>query len=310
MSRPQSFVEGLEPRRLLDGVVALGELNRIYQVNTDNPTRIFKNFAIRNLNAGDVVVGIDYRPASGELYGLVNGTSTDRIIKINPSSGRSSTTFTLTTALDGTEFGVDFNPAADALRVTSNTGQNLRIPFATGLTFADTPLAYNANDINGGATPNIVASAYTNSFPGTTATVLYNIDATLDQLVIQNPPNAGTLVSRGPLGVAIEPTGVGFDIQPSLSLAGATNKAYLSATRSAPATDGGTRLYSIDLRTGGALDVGLIGGADDPRIARSIALVPVGDSERAAQRRIAALAAVRSENPFNRESTIQRDGIL
>ena len=32
----------------------------------------------------------------------------------------------LTIPLDGTVFGVDFNPAADRLRIISDTGQNLR----------------------------------------------------------------------------------------------------------------------------------------------------------------------------------------
>ena len=34
--------------------------------------------------------------------------------------------------LDGTEFGVDFNPQVDRLRVVSNSGQNLRLHPDTG----------------------------------------------------------------------------------------------------------------------------------------------------------------------------------
>ena len=41
----------------------------------------------------------------------------------------------LTVGLDGYFFGVNFNPAANALRIISNTGQNLRHPFAGALMF-------------------------------------------------------------------------------------------------------------------------------------------------------------------------------
>jgi hypothetical protein len=42
----------------------------------------------------------------------------------------------LTVGLDDTRFGIDFNPAANALRIVSDTGQNLRhlSPACTGST--------------------------------------------------------------------------------------------------------------------------------------------------------------------------------
>jgi hypothetical protein len=42
--------------------------------------------------------------------------------------------------LDGTFFGVDFNPTVDRLRVISDTGQNLRVNVDTGAEFRDTSL--------------------------------------------------------------------------------------------------------------------------------------------------------------------------
>ena len=51
----------------------------------------------------------------------------------------------LTVGLDGDFFGVDFNPAAKRLRIISNTGQNLRTPFAgalAGQTQTDAMLNY------------------------------------------------------------------------------------------------------------------------------------------------------------------------
>jgi hypothetical protein len=54
-------------------------------------------------------------------------------------------------------------------------------------------------------------AAYTNGFNGATTTTLYDISGTTDQLFTQNPPNGGTLILVGSLGV--DATDVnGFDI--------------------------------------------------------------------------------------------------
>ena len=68
------------------------------------------------------LVGIDFRVQDGQLYGVGNGGG---VYTIDPTSAQLSPVNTLTVALDGTVFGVDFNPAADRLRIVSDTGQNL-----------------------------------------------------------------------------------------------------------------------------------------------------------------------------------------
>ncbi len=119
-----------------------------------------------------------------------------------------------TPALSGTAFGFDFNPTVDRIRVVSDTGQNLRLNPDTGA------VAAVDGALNPGA-PHVVGSAYTNNFAGATTTTLYAIDAATDQLLIQNPPNNGTLAPVGPLGVD---TGddVGFDITANDGVAFAT----------------------------------------------------------------------------------------
>jgi hypothetical protein len=83
-----------------------------------------------------------------------------------------------TPALDGTEFGLDFNPQVDRLRVVSNAGQNLRLnPDTDTVAATDTRLQYASTDRNAGRTPNVVGAAYTNNFAGTTATVVNDIDS-------------------------------------------------------------------------------------------------------------------------------------
>lgn len=75
--------------------------------------------------------------------------------------------------LAGTIFSVDFNPVAHRLRVLSDTGQNLRIDVQNGATITD-------GDVNLAAAATLVAGAYTNSFAGTTATTLFDLDAAAD----------------------------------------------------------------------------------------------------------------------------------
>ena len=79
------------------------------------------------------------------------------------------------------------------------------------LAATDGTLTYATGDPNAAANPNVVGSAYTNSFNGATTTTLYGIDSALDILVTQNPPNAGTLNTVGALGFNTSDA-VGFDI--------------------------------------------------------------------------------------------------
>lgn len=270
-----AVVETLEGRRLLSGtVVGLTPDNMLVTFDSNRPDKVSSAKAISGLAAGETVVGIDYRPATGALYGVVDGAgAADRIILIDAKTGASSTVFSIG-PLIGTDFGVDFNPVADALRIVSDADQNLRVPFGgltPGVTVNDGAIAYGANDFNGGANPNVVGAAYTNSFPGTTATVLYDIDSANDFLTVQTPPNAGTLMSRGPLGVDAGPL-LGFDIRAADKLKNYKGEALVSIKRAA---DAGSRLYDIDLATGGVTDIGTVGNARKGFVTlRDITLAP------------------------------------
>ena len=57
------------------------------------------------------------------LYGVGNGGG---VYSIDPATAQASFVSQLSVALDGTSFGVDFNPAAGRLRIVSDAGQNLR----------------------------------------------------------------------------------------------------------------------------------------------------------------------------------------
>ena len=69
-----------------------------------------------------------------------------------------------------------------------------------------------------------------------------------DQLLLQNPPNDGTLTQGKRLGIDVGPQ-AGFDI------AGAENTGYLATT-----TRRGTWLYRVDVTNGKTRWLGRIGG--------------------------------------------------
>ncbi|OUJ73809.1 DUF4394 domain-containing protein [Hymenobacter crusticola] len=211
---------------------AVSATNNLLIFNPEKPaTAIAK--PITGLASGETIVGIDFRPVNGQLYAV---SSNSRVLTLNTSSGAAAVVATLSTPLVGTSFGVDFNPTVDRIRIVSNTGQNLRVNPADGVTTVDGAL-------NPG-TPAVTGAAYTNNFAGATSTTLYDLDVNTDKLYTQNPPNNGTLVEVGNLGVNVE-AATGFDI------GGASGTPYALLT-----SGGSTKLYRINLNTGAATAVG------------------------------------------------------
>ncbi|MEO6458757.1 MAG: DUF4394 domain-containing protein, partial [Chloroflexia bacterium] len=164
-------------------------------------------------------------------------------------------------------FGFDFNPAVDRIRVTSDQDQDLRLNPNNGTVAAiDSTLAYTSTDRNAGQNPFVIASAYTNNFPGPASTTLYNIDSNLDILVTQNPPNSGTLNTIGSLGVDAGNTGA-FDIV-------GANTAFAALNINGGEANS-TGLYTINLSSGAATMVGAIGGGEAIRgLAASLSAAP------------------------------------
>src|SRR5262245_36673404 len=248
---------------------AVTDNNRLLNFNPGQPGMMNSVRFMTGLSQGEIVVGIDFRPANGQLYAL---TTANRIYTINPSTGAATPVGQPLAALMGQSFGFDFNPTSDRIRTTSDADQTTRINPNNGAR-ADTappdgPLAFAATDPNAGQNPNIVGSAYTNNFAGSTATTLYNIDSNLNALVTQGTgpgvtpavgPNTGQLFTVGGLGVDTTDM-VGFDIAP------ATNAAFASLTLAGARS---SNLYTINLATGAATLLGPIGGG---RLIRDIAL--------------------------------------
>jgi hypothetical protein len=184
-------------------------------------------------------VGIDVRPANGDLYGLGDAGG---VYEIDLDDASATLVSRLSVALDGTSFGIDFNPTVDRLRIVSDTGQNLRANVDTGATTEDLDLLYAA------PASGVTGAAYTNNDANAdTATTLYDIDSTLDQVVIQAPPNNGSLSATGKLLVDTS-SDVGFDIYSTVRNGSTTdNVAYASL-----GSGGQARFYRVNLFTGRA----------------------------------------------------------
>jgi len=249
-----SRVEALEARIAPATVFALDTTNHLYQFDSATPGALSAPLTITGLQAGESIIGIDVRPANGMLYAIGNTAGAGRLYTLDTTTGAATLVASLGadpadltnpfTTLPATEFGFDFNPVADRIRVVSDNNTNLRINPSNGLVTTDA-------DLNPGS-PDVGGVGYTNSFAGTAATTLYDIDAATDQLFTQNPPNIGTLVAVGALGIDLD-TVTGFDI------AGASNAGFLAAKVGAS-----TSFYGVNLATGAATLVGTIGDGSVP----------------------------------------------
>lgn len=213
---------------------------------------------VTGLSGDSALIGIDYRVQDGRLYGVGNAGG---VYAINTMTGAASLVNNLTVALDGTSFGVDFNPAADRLRIISNTGQNLRHNVnAGGITINDFVLSYTAPPAMPVAALGVTAAAYTNNdLDASTATTLFNIDSVLDQVVLQSPANNGILVATGRLGFNASES-VSFDIYSTLQGPASVNNRGFAIVFSS--NDSFSRLFSISLLTGRATLIRSFGIAD------------------------------------------------
>ncbi|GIG28185.1 DUF4394 domain-containing protein [Cellulomonas marina] len=234
----QAAHEGIE-------VTGLTQNGRLVTFLAGSPEHVTSTVKVTGLKGE--LLGIDYRPATGGLVGVVRGDDgAGRLVVIDDSTGAVPSSTPLL-GLDGTQvllaggaFGVDLNPAADALRVVSDADQNLRILLsdraagATGTTFVDGALTPGGRQV--------VGAAYTNSdTDAATGTRLYDISAADDALLLQDPPNAGGLVPVGDgLGLPVGAE-VGFDI----ATRGTSNTALVSVVDRGRAT-----LSVVDLTTG------------------------------------------------------------
>ena len=251
--------------------VVLTTDNQLINFDTDAPGAVSSPVSVNGLDAGEDLLGIDFRPAQpDQLFGI---GSFGQLYRIDSRSGSAVKVGVASTPADlplrGSSYGFDFNPTVDRIRLVDDLGANARLnpndgtvvdsdPAAAGLQ-RDGDLAYAGGDANAGELAGVNSVAYTNSDNDpVTGTTLYGIDSAFGVLVTIDPPNAGVLNTVGSLNQPDLPDVVGFDILGADQAFAVTT--FEPAFGGLPALQ--ARLLGINLGTGAATDLGLIGGGE------------------------------------------------
>ena len=249
-------------------IFAVTASNQLIRFNAGQPQKILGSKPLTGLAPKEQLLGIDYRVAKGQLYAL--GAS-GQLYRINTGDGSASTIGSpVALPREGaTEWGVDFNPTVDRIRIVNDAGFNLRLHPDTGAIVDGNPdlegvqldgrLAYDSADANAGKAPGIVAAGYTYNKDNEKITTNYAIDGKLGLLVHQGSkegvqpmvsPNSGRLYTVGSLGI-------GSFAHATLDISDVSNAAYSAIS------DGRvSRWYRVDLASGRATLIGTIAGGE------------------------------------------------
>ena len=249
---------------------AASDAYQLIAISAAQPGRIARSVTLSGLEDGERLLGIDYRVAYGVMFAL---GSSNRVFTVDVVSGALTPvgTSAFASGLEGERFGFDFNPAADRIRIVSERGLNLRVhpetsaivdyePDEAGLQ-PDAALSYAVGDLHAGQAPRIVAAAYTYNTEDEKLTTNFAIDAERGMLVRQGSiegqqpavsPNSGQLHTVGALGIE----GI---VDAHFDISDVTNTALAAVITT---TDARPTLYRIDLGSGKAEPIGIIGTAD------------------------------------------------
>lgn len=247
-------------------VFAVSASQQLLKFNAGQPQRLLSRRPLQGLAEGDRLLGIDYRVARGQLYGL--GAS-GQLYRIDTAQARVEKIGVPVALPAGQEWGFDFNPTVDRIRVVSDAGFNLRLHPDTGALVDGDPaqpgvqldgaLAYDAADVQAGKPPGLVAAGYTYNKDNDKITTNYALDGRYGTLVHQGTregvqpavsPNTGRLYTVGSLGL-------GSFKQATLDISDVSNAAYAAIVQ-----NGVSVWYRIDLASGRATRIGQVAGGE------------------------------------------------
>jgi hypothetical protein len=240
----------------------------LLRFNAGQPQNVRERRPLQGLRAGERLLGIDYRVARGELYAL--GAS-GQLYKIDVARATAAAIGTPTGLPEGREWGFDFNPTVDRIRVVNDAGANLRLHPDTGAMVdadanqagvqPDARLVFDATDANAGKPARVVAAGYTYNKTDDKITTNYALDGGMGLLVHQGTregaspgvsPNTGRLFTVGHLEIGA------FD-HATFDISDLSNTAYAGVQRSDASA---TRWHRVDLSTGKATFIGTVGGGE------------------------------------------------
>ncbi len=231
---------------------------RLVSFAPNAPSVFLTDTGVTGLGPDETILGIDFRPRTG---GLVMMTNANKLYNLDTGTGAATAIGTgFSPALSGApEFGMDFNPTVDRIRVVDSSGNNRRLnPVTGGAVATDTGLTVGGVPIGayGTAYRNwqflIGANAPANSVRqyvviGTgTAFGLGEVGS----MAGGNASfNGGTITSIGAFGTP-STDNIGFDIF------GPTDDAYVSLTDTSSFA---STFYGLNLADGSISSLGTVG---------------------------------------------------
>ena len=211
------------------------QTGNLVQFDSSNPGTILSSHAIIGVQGGEQIRGIDFG-ANGVLYGL---GSSSRLYTINPNTGQATGVGgQFSTLLNGSAFGMDVG--GGAVRVVSDLSQSLSIDPGTGVATVLPP-------VNPAGTF-LTALAFRSS-----TSTWFALDSSANTLGVFNPVTS----AYSTIGL------IGFDVARfnGFDISSSTGIAWLVSGASSSDVQG--NLYRINLATGLATLVGLVGQVGD-----------------------------------------------
>ncbi len=218
--------------------------NDVVGFDSSNPGTILFDHPIIGLTASESIRGIDFW--NGSVYAL---GSAGNLYTLNYNTGQATLVGSLGVVLNGASYGVENDPAG--FRIVSELGQNLTANRSTGAATVGPAINPSGTFLS--------ALAYRPGSPGT----LFGIDSSANTLGTFDP-TTGHFSTTGLLGFDVARNN-GFDISGS-------GTAYLAS--GASSSDVQANLYTVNLNTGLASLVGLIGQVGDNTLLRGLTAVP------------------------------------
>jgi hypothetical protein len=246
----------------------------------DAPGTIIRTFTVAGLSAE--LRAMDFRLTTGSLYALYSdgsggGSDFYVIRRINLTTGFAEKLGTVgpSGVPGGSRFGMAFDPYLNQIRVTTSAGGHLPLNPETGGSLGFySALQYVVGDSGVGIAPVIEHIAFKYAVSNPTNTTLYGIDTARNVLVRIGPADVGGSSSSSNL-TTITPFTLGFDvgdgggfvIDPGSDIGYFATNALVSGVFV-------PRLYSINLVSGTATFIGVIGTGSGTRYVRGLALAP------------------------------------
>jgi hypothetical protein len=194
-------------------VYAVDLANRLLLFGTESPGTISRMVSITGLPVLKRIVGIDFRPSDGKLYGVGNDS---RVYVVDTLTGVATPVGSVpfSPAIDPFEvhFGVGFDPKTERIRlIVAESAANYSISADDGTAVLETSVTFKPTDPNAGVTPRIAGLGYvplgtgsaeilaaaSSHGPGPLEGVLLALDADLGALVESIDPQTGEFDTIG-----------------------------------------------------------------------------------------------------------------